>query len=228
MPSVTIDAITFIYADNLLGLTQEINVDASIDFLDGQALINAIRQAESSTIGMTFPRIADASGKAQLSSGVFVGTTIQLLDNWKIYTLKNSGSFSIGGANIVKSDGSTIFVNNPSVTYIQNLAVASTQVSTSGSGSGGSLTPADVWNYTSRSLTTAFPTIPTASQNATAVRTELSIELARIDQPISNGFTGGDRTALFALPTLAQIEASNVLAKETTLKQVKNLVAAGL
>jgi len=141
MPSVTVGALTFIYADNLLGLTQEINIDASIDFLDGQVLINAIRQAESSTIGMTFPRIADASGKAQLSSGVFVGVTIQLLDNWRIYTLKNSGAFSTGGANIVKSDGTTIFVTNPSVTYIQNLAVASTQVSTSGS----SFTASDVW-----------------------------------------------------------------------------------
>ena len=143
MSSVTVGVLTFIYEDNLLGLTQEINVAASVDFLDGQTLINAIRQAESSTVGMSYPPIAIASGRAQLSEGVSVGVTIQLRENWKIYTLKTGGAFAIGGANIVKSDGSNLFVNNPSITYIQNLAVASTQVS-SGSG-GSSFTAADVW-----------------------------------------------------------------------------------
>jgi hypothetical protein len=47
-----------------------------------------------------------------------------------------------------------------------------------GGGGGGSLSAADVWNYSSRTLTTA---IPTAAQNATAVRAELSTELGRID-----------------------------------------------
>jgi hypothetical protein len=47
-----------------------------------------------------------------------------------------------------------------------------------GGGGGGSLTAADVWAYPTRTLTTA---IPTAAQNATAVRSELATELGRID-----------------------------------------------
>jgi hypothetical protein len=51
-----------------------------------------------------------------------------------------------------------------------------------GGGGGGSLTAADVWAYSTRTLTTA---IPTAAQNATAVRSELATELGRIDVAIS-------------------------------------------
>lgn len=174
MPSVTIGALTFIYRDDLLGLFQEINVDASVDFLDGQVLIDAIRQAEASDIGRSFSKIADASGKAILSAGVRVGVTIELLDNWKIYTLKNSGAFTVGGANVVKTDSSTIFVDNPSVTYNRDSAVASTQVSTGGGG-GGAFTAADV---------------------AIAVRTNLAIELARVDASIASRSSGSAIVAI--------------------------------
>jgi hypothetical protein len=49
-------------------------------------------------------------------------------------------------------------------------------------GGGGSITAADVWTYSTRELTTD---IPTASENATAVRSELATELGRIDVAVS-------------------------------------------
>jgi hypothetical protein len=48
---------------------------------------------------------------------------------------------------------------------------------------GGSLTASDVWEYSTRTISTP---IPTASQNATAVRSELATELGRIDVATSS------------------------------------------
>jgi hypothetical protein len=62
-------------------------------------------------------------------------------------------------------------------------------------GGGGSLTAADVWTYSTRELTTAFPSVPTATQNATAVRSELSTELGRIDASVSSRLATSGYTA---------------------------------
>jgi hypothetical protein len=113
-------------------------------------------------------------------------------------------------------------------------------------GGGGSLTAADVWTYSTRELSTAFPSVPTATQNATAVRSELSTELGRIDVATSTRLSSAGYTApanadvaaikaktdnlpatpasegsVTARPTLAQIEASTVLAKEATSSAIK-------
>lgn len=151
MPAVRIGDLNFIYEDFGLGLFQEIHVAATLDFLDGQNLIDAIRQAEASDVGLSYPSIADAFGKVRLSPRASIGITVQLLDNWKIYTLKDSGTFSLGEANIVKPDGSSPFVPNSAVTYIQNLSVASTVVTGGGGGAGAGA--ADIWAYPNRSLT---------------------------------------------------------------------------
>jgi hypothetical protein len=117
----------------------------------------------------------------------------------------------------------------------------------------------------------AFPAVPTALDNAAAIRTNLATELGRIDTNInsratagdvqvmvSGGFTDDDRTALLAIPTtpapsadaIAQaveaelvdefaaipdageiktaIESSAVLAKQASVDDVADLVAAGL
>ncbi len=72
-------------------------------------------------------------------------------------------------------------------------------------GGGGSLTAADVWSHATRTLTTAFPTVPTAAQNATQVRTELATELARIDVATSTRLSTAGYTAPTVPPTVAQI-----------------------
>jgi hypothetical protein len=74
--------------------------------------------------------------------------------------------------------------------------------------------------------------VPTAEQNASAVRAELATELSRVDVATSTrlaetGYTAPDNAGITAIkaktdtlvngPTLAQIEGSTVLAKEATL-----------
>jgi len=80
----------------------------------------------------------------------------------------------------------------------------------------GGITAADVWSHASRTITggtvttlTNAPTVPTPSQIASQVRTELSVELARVDQAISTRATPGD------IPTESEI-AAEVWAKPTT------------
>ena len=68
-----------------------------------------------------------------------------------------------------------------------------------------SASSASVWAAATRTLTSSAP--PTAAETATAVRTSLATELARID--VTTSSVKG--------PTLAQIEASTVLAKEATV-----------
>jgi hypothetical protein len=81
---------------------------------------------------------------------------------------------------------------------------------------GAGITAADVWSHSSRTITggtvttlTNAPTVPTPSQIASQVRTELSVELGRVDQAISSRATAGD------IPTESEI-AAEVWAKPTT------------
>ena len=77
------------------------------------------------------------------------------------------------------------------------------------------LTPADVWEYATRTITgglvdtattlTNAPTVPTASAIASQVRTELSVELGRVDQNISSRLAAADYTAPSAAPTVTAI-----------------------
>ena len=57
---------------------------------------------------------------------------------------------------------------------------------------------------TTTTLTNA-PTVPTASAIASQVRTELSVELGRVDQNISSRLAAADYTAPSAAPTVAAI-----------------------
>jgi hypothetical protein len=109
---------------------------------------------------------------------------------------------------------------------------APTRTLTSGGGGGGGgsgATAQEVWEYASRTLTAG---VPTAAQNASAVRTELATELSRVDVATSTrlaetGYTAPDNAGITAIkaktdtlvngPTLAQIEGSTILAKEATL-----------
>jgi hypothetical protein len=89
---------------------------------------------------------------------------------------------------------------------------AATRTLTAGAG----ITAADVWSHSSRTVTggtvdtlTNAPTVPTAAAIATQVRSELSVELGRVDQAISSRATAGD------IPTESEI-AAEVWAKPTT------------
>jgi hypothetical protein len=114
---------------------------------------------------------------------------------------------------------------------------APTRTLTSGGGGGGGggsgATAQEVWEYANRTLTAG---VPTAAQNASAVRTELATELSRVDVATSTrlaetGYTAPDNASITAIkaktdtlvngPTLVQIEGSTVLAKEATSAAIK-------
>ena len=65
-----------------------------------------------------------------------------------------------------------------------------------------SVTPSDIWSHASRTITggtvdtlTNAPTVPSASAIASQVRSELSVELARVDQNISSRLASSAYTA---------------------------------
>ena len=115
-----------------------------------------------------------------------------------------------------------------------------------------SVTPSDIWSHATRTITggtvdtattlTNAPTVPTASAIASQVRTELSVELGRVDQNISSRLAAADYTAPSAAPTaaanasavrteltveLAKVAALNTdrLANVATTAIVGNLIA---
>jgi hypothetical protein len=99
---------------------------------------------------------------------------------------------------------------------------------------GGGITAADVWSHASRTVTggtvdtlTNAPTVPTPSQIATQVRSELSVELARVDAAITTRATpanipSADITAIKAKTDAVNVERINNTA---TTAIVGNLLA---
>jgi hypothetical protein len=100
----------------------------------------------------------------------------------------------IGGGRLFKSDGSSVI--SPTSSSIQ---MDPQRIYSTGGGSGGSLTAADVWNYGTRTLTSGAA--PSAATIASAVRTELTTELNRIDVATS---TRLPTTTYTSPPTSAQ------------------------
>jgi len=108
-----------------------------------------------------------------------------------------------------------------------------------------SVTPSDIWSHASRTITggtittlTNAPTVPTPSQIASQVRTELSTELARVDQAISSRLASASYTAPTTPPTAAQnatavrtelaTELGRVDAAITTRATAANIPAADI
>lgn len=100
----------------------------------------------------------------------------------------------IGGGRLYRSDGATIIAATSSSIQMDPNRVYSTS-----GGSGGSITAADVWNYGTRTLTSGAA--PSAATIASAVRTELTTELSRIDVATS---TRLPTTTYTSPPTSAQ------------------------
>lgn len=65
-------------------LTKIIEVEAPATEIEVQDLANAIQQWQSLQENLDIPQVATASGKTKLSTGVVVGITLELLDNWQL------------------------------------------------------------------------------------------------------------------------------------------------
>ncbi len=66
-----------------------------------QDLLNEIRDAEYSVLGMVYPKIANATGKDDLGGGVATGITLTLEPNWQLRFWSGSYTASITGGNLV-------------------------------------------------------------------------------------------------------------------------------
>lgn len=91
--------------------------------IEAQELINEIRRAEATTSGISNDKVADAAGKEQLASGVYVGITIQLYDPWQLKNWQGNYQSFFTGGNLVRPSGA-----NPVIAYtagVQNILLQS-------------------------------------------------------------------------------------------------------
>lgn len=99
-----------------------------------QELINEIRPAEDSWVGISYPKVADAAGKAALGVGKETGITLFLYDPWQIQFSAGVGVAYVTDGNVVTElGGSPIMPTGSDDTIVVVGAVASTIV-TAGSG----------------------------------------------------------------------------------------------
>ena len=73
--------------------------------LDMQDLINDIRTAEASGLGIDYQKIANASGKESLGGAVSVGITVELQNGWQIHFEAGNYIAEVGGGNLVGGPG---------------------------------------------------------------------------------------------------------------------------
>lgn len=127
--------------------------------------------------------------------------------NYKLFdfNIKNVSSPSsplviTGGYGVDGNTGNAIDVIDPTGGTI--ICAPEHVVAYETSGGGGGASAADIWSYSSRTLTSG--SAPSASTVASAVRTELSTELARIDVATSTrlasaGYTAPDNASIAAI-----------------------------
>jgi len=88
-------------------INQIIEVEAPATEITMQELINGIRDFEDDNLGMSFAKIANASGKQDLGGGVLVGITVTLID-WKLKFEDRPGPdfiiCNVTGGNLVRYD----------------------------------------------------------------------------------------------------------------------------
>jgi hypothetical protein len=118
-------AITFDQTNKL------INITAPQDTLSCQDLIDAIRAEEASETGQVYDQIATASGKEDLSGGVFVGMTVNLISPWQVKFWAGNYIAKISGGNLVGGIGGDPVAYSAGVQVLLVQSAASTVVVTS-------------------------------------------------------------------------------------------------
>lgn len=152
--TVTSDGIDFLFDFQ----DQRIDVPGTENSLDVYTLWKAIRQAQSTRIGMSYPVIAKASGLDTLDSVQNIATfiTVTLFDDWEVNSLLGGGRFILSGGNLIRLDNSDPFRDNPLVTFFAFFSQSGT-VTTVNTGSGitaqdkediAELSKTKVWEYT--------------------------------------------------------------------------------
>jgi hypothetical protein len=142
-----------------------------------QDLLNDLRDAEASEVGIIYPHLIDASGKDTLAAGVQTGITLKLRDPWQLEFYAGDYRATIEGGNLVsdRADNNVIkfVVGGPQIEILRSAAAT---------------------------IVTEGGSVPSAPQNAAAVRSELTTELARLmDMAKQDGVVAG--TPVVITPT---------------------------
>jgi len=124
-------AITLDYPDYSIHITSP-TTDVTV-----QELLNKIREAGASEIGIAHPQIADSSGKNQLATGVQTAITLSLRDPWQLEPYAGNYTLTITGGNLVtqRVDGDVIkqVIGGPQIEILRSAAAT---IVTTSSGSG--------------------------------------------------------------------------------------------
>jgi hypothetical protein len=145
-----------------------IDVDSGATDIDCQDLYTACKLAQASEEGIIYGRIAAGSGLNSLGPGVQVGITVELLESWQLRFPTGNYIARVSGGNLIGGPGGDPIAYTAGVQTLLIQSAASTVVTAGGS-------------------------IPTAAQNAAAVRTELSLELLRTTELAKvHGLVTGD------------------------------------
>jgi hypothetical protein len=98
-----------------------------------QDLIDEIRTVESSEQGIAYPKIANASGKESLASGVNVGITVELQNGWQLHFWTGSYTATIKDGNLVGGPAGDPIAYTAGVQIVLIQSASATIVSTGGS-----------------------------------------------------------------------------------------------
>ena len=98
-----------------------------------QDLIDEIRTVESSEQGIAYAKIANASGKESLASGVNVGITVELQNGWQLHFWTGSYTATIKDGNLVGGLAGDPIAYTADVQVVLIQSAAATIVSTGGS-----------------------------------------------------------------------------------------------
>ena len=127
--SVTYNSVTysFNYADQLIEFD---NTVTTVNVVD---LWEAIKRAQASFTGITYPVIATGSGRDNLNSGIRTFLTLTLQGLWSLKTAKTSGTFIVDGGNLLQANPHPIFFPNFDVVFQVQTSQAGVSINT-GSG----------------------------------------------------------------------------------------------
>jgi hypothetical protein len=204
-------------ADNSLGQANPSDVRTGVSYASG-SLTGKLTVPVRGTIsyGVTY-------GPAMPFSATRSGTTATATLAYS-YPYQVGDTFTVTGAFYSDWNGDYTVASVVSGTSI-TFSVPNTLPASTGSGAvlqtkgtavlDGASVASAVWSAAARTITgglvdtattlTNAPTVPTASAIAIQVRTELSVELGRVDQNISSRLAAADYTAPSAAPTVTAI-----------------------
>lgn len=112
---------------------QEIEVEAGVANIVADDLKDAIREAEATAVGMSYDDIMSGAGDPTIldpAQGIATDRSVILLSGWRVLSLSTTGTFTLGGGNIVNIvTGVDVLGQNTQITSINNVSQAGTRVS---------------------------------------------------------------------------------------------------